>query len=100
MVIFRFSKIFLKRNSEEKLGEASTKEEMKILSINRLMSRKKRAVETLQQTIKESVDTFIDTADGLLLKAWRQKNESRKSVPLKMVSRIISVDFQGRFRLS
>lgn len=75
---FQIQQKILEKEREEKLGEASTKEEMKIVN-QQIDEQKKRAVETLQQTIKESVDTFIDTAGRTVIEGVEtEKREQKK----------------------
>ena len=75
---FQIQQKILEKEREEKLGEASTKEEMKVVN-QQIDEQKKRAVETLQQTIKESVDTFIDTAGRTVIEGVEtEKREQKK----------------------
>lgn len=75
---FQIQQKILEKEREEKLREASTKEEMKIVN-QQIDEQKKRAVETLQQTIKESVDTFIDTAGRTVIEGVEtEKREQKK----------------------
>lgn len=75
---FQIQQKILEKEREQKLAEATTREEMQ--AVNRhIDEQKKQAVETLQQTIKESVDTFIDTAGQTVVETVEtEKREQKK----------------------
>lgn len=75
---FKIQQNILEKEREQKLSEATTREE--IQEVNRhIDEQKKQAVETLQQTIKESVDTFIDTAGQTVVETVEtEKREQKK----------------------
>ncbi|WP_368191134.1 hypothetical protein [Blautia sp. 1033sp1_1033st1_G9_1033SCRN_220408] len=56
---FQIQQKILEKEREQRLAEATTREEIQAVN-QHIDEQKKQAVETLQQTIKESVDTFID----------------------------------------
>ncbi|SEA84098.1 Superfamily II DNA or RNA helicase [Oribacterium sp. KHPX15] len=68
----------LEKEREEKLAEASTKEQMQ--TINQMIDeQQKKAVETLQNTIKESVETFVENAGKTVVETVEtEKREQRK----------------------
>lgn len=75
---FQIQQKILEKEREQKLAEATTREEMQAVN-QHIDEQKKRAVETLQQTIKESVDTFIDTAGQTVVETVEtEKREQKK----------------------
>ena len=75
---FQIQQRILEKEREQKLAEATTKEEMQAVN-KQIDEQKKQAVETLQQTIKESVDTFIDTAGQTVVETVEtEKREQKK----------------------
>lgn len=75
---FQIQQNILENDREQKLAEATTREEMQ--TINQYIDeQKKQSVDTLQQTIKESVDTFIDTAGQTVVETVEtEKREQEK----------------------
>ena len=75
---FQIRQKILEKEREQKLAEATTKEEMQAVN-QHIDEQKKLAVDTLQQTIKESVDTFIDTAGKTVVETVEtEKREQKK----------------------
>lgn len=75
---FQIQQNILENDREQKLAEATIREEMQ--TINQYIDeQKKQSVDTLQQTIKESVDTFIDTAGQTVVETVEtEKREQEK----------------------
>lgn len=75
---FQIQQKILEKEREQRLAEATTREEMQAVN-QHIDKQKKQAVETLQQTIKESVDTFIDTAGQTVVETVEtEKREQKK----------------------
>lgn len=75
---FQIQQKILEKEREQRLAEATTREEMQAVN-QHIDEQKKQAVETLQQTIKESVDTFIDTAGQTVVETVEtEKREQKK----------------------
>lgn len=75
---FQIQQKILEKEREQRLAEATTREEMQAVN-QHIDKQKKQAVETLQQTIKESVDTFIDTAGQTVVETIEtEKREQKK----------------------
>ena len=75
---FQIQQKILEKECEQRLAEATTREEMQAVN-QHIDEQKKQAVETLQQTIKESVDTFIDTAGQTVVETVEtEKREQKK----------------------
>ena len=75
---FHIQQKILEKEREQRLAEATTREEMQAVN-QHIDEQKKQAVETLQQTIKESVDTFIDTAGQTVVETVEtEKREQKK----------------------
>jgi len=75
---FKIQQRTLEKEREEKLAEASSREEMQ--TINQMIDeQQKKAVETLQNTIKESVNTFIESAGQTVVETVEtEKREQKK----------------------
>lgn len=75
---FQIQQKILENEREQKLAEATTREEMQAVN-QHIDEQKKQVVETLQRTIKESVDTFIDTAGQTVVETVEtEKREQKK----------------------
>lgn len=75
---FQIQQKILEKEREQKLAEATTREEMQAVN-KQIDEQKKQAVEILQQTIKEAVDTFIDTAGQTVVETVEtEKREQKK----------------------
>lgn len=75
---FQIQQKILEKEREQKLAEATTREEIQAVN-QHVDEQKKQAVETLQQTIKESVDTFIETAGQTVVETVEtEKREQKK----------------------
>ena len=75
---FQIQQRILEKEREQKLAEATTREEMQTVN-QHIDEKKKQAVETLQKTIKESVNNFIDTAGQTVVETVEtEKREQKK----------------------
>ena len=74
---FQIQQKILENEREQRLAEATTREEMQAVN-HHIDEQKKQAVETLQQTIKESVDTFIDTAGQTVVETVETERREQK----------------------
>ena len=75
---FQIQQRILEKEREEKLAEATTREEIQKVN-QHIEEQKQQAVETLQQTIKNSVNTFIDTAGQTVVETVEtEKREQKK----------------------
>ena len=75
---FQIQQRILEKEREEKIAAATTKEEIQKVN-QHIEEQKQQAVETLQQAIKDSVNTFIDTAGQTVVETVEtEKREQKK----------------------
>lgn len=75
---FSIQQKILEKEKEQKLAEATTREEIQTIN-QHIEEQKKQAVETLQKIIRESVNDFIDTAGQAVVETVEiEKREQKK----------------------